>query len=178
MSEAQQRRVIAPLAAAVPEIGRWLWALEDTRRRTRETLGRVAQAQLDWPPPGGGNSIGTLLYHLALIEADYLAIDVLGLPDWPEELLRHFPHPDRDDQGRLTVVRATALEAHLTRLALVRERLLATFAVLTPDGFRRPRALPSYTISPEWTLHHLMQHEAEHRGEIAMLRDLAARAGV
>jgi uncharacterized damage-inducible protein DinB len=28
------------------------------------------------------------------------------------------------------------------------------------------RIFPQYEVSPEWVLHHLSQHEAEHRGEI------------
>ena len=48
--------------------------------------------------------------------------------------------------------------------------LLAAFRTIAIDDFRRPRRLPEYEITPEWTLHHLMQHEAEHRGELASMR--------
>jgi hypothetical protein len=30
--------------------------------------------------------------------------------------------------------------------------------------------MPDYEVTPEWVLHHLCQHEAEHRAEIAALR--------
>jgi hypothetical protein len=53
-----------------PEIGRWLWALEDERKRTKARLEGLPSELIDWPPPFGENSIGTLLYHIALIEAD------------------------------------------------------------------------------------------------------------
>jgi hypothetical protein len=36
--------------------------------------------------------------------------------------------------------------------------------------FRRLRSLPRYDVSPEWVLHHLAQHEAEHRSQIRMTR--------
>jgi uncharacterized damage-inducible protein DinB len=36
--------------------------------------------------------------------------------------------------------------------------------------FRRPRQGPSYTVTPEWVIHHLTQHEAEHRGQIVQLK--------
>lgn len=178
-SEAMTRRIVAPVAATTPEIGRWLWAIEDTRRRTKESLVGLAPASLARTPPGGGNGIGTLLYHIALIEADYLYADVLGRQeqDWPADVVAFFPDPDRDADGALTVVPATGLDRHLERLAFVRERLLATFGTMTADDFRRPRAVADGAITPEWTLHHLMQHEAEHRGQIATLRDLFERAG-
>ncbi len=45
---------------------------------------------------------------------------------------------------------------------------------MTPDS--RPRRLPGYDVTPCWVLHHLMQHEAEHRAEIARLRAAAGAA--
>ena len=177
-SETTEQRVVAPVAANVPEIGRWLWALEDTRRRTKETLVGLSPAGLGWTPPGGGNGIGALLYHIALIEADYLYADVLELPEqaYPADVVALFPYPDRDAEGALTAVVGTDLSLHLKRLDLVRERVLATFGAMTADDFRHPRILAEYAITPEWTLHHLMQHEAEHRGQIATLRDLFDRS--
>jgi uncharacterized damage-inducible protein DinB len=171
-----EQRIMEPVAATTPEIGRWLWAIEDTRRRTKETVSGVAPALLTWTPPGGGNSINALLYHIALIEADYLYADVLELSDYPADVMSLFPHADRDDSGALTAPPPTPLDAHLRRLDLVRERLLGVFSTMTADDFRRPRTLPEYAITPEWTLHHLMQHEADHRGQIATLRDIAKRS--
>jgi uncharacterized damage-inducible protein DinB len=176
MSEAMQRRSMEPVAAITPEVGRWLWALEDTRGRTKEALATVAAGAVDWIPPHGGNTIGALLYHIALIEADYLYADVMEMTDYPQEILALFPYPDRDAHGALTLPPAMSMDQHLQRLATVRNRLLATFATLPPDDFRRPRTMPRYTITPEWTLHHLMQHEAEHRGQIVTLRDFAQQA--
>ena len=34
----------------------------------------------------------------------------------------------------------------------------------------RVRSLPDYDVTPEWVLNHLVQHEAEHRAEIAITR--------
>ena len=177
-SEAMTQRIVAPVPANVPEIGRWLWAIEDTRRRTKETVAGLLPAGLDWTPPSGGNSIGTVLYHIALIEADYLYADVLELPeqDYPADVVALFPYPDRDEGGTLSAVAGMDLDRHLARLDSVRERVLAAFGAMTADDFRRPRAVAGYTITPEWTLHHLMQHEAEHRGQIATLRDLFERS--
>lgn len=170
------QRIVMPVAAVEPEIARWLFILEDTRRRTLELLDGIAQAAIDWVPPEGANTIGTLLYHIPLIEADYLYVDVLGLDDYPAELSTVFPYQDRDEGGRLTVVSGVDLGIHLQRMAWTRQWLLATFAQMTLTAFRTPRTVPGYEISPEWTLHHLAQHEAEHRGQIGELRQRAERA--
>ena len=177
----RDQRTIEPLPASHPELGRWLWALEDTRRRTLETLDGASQEEIDWTPPGLTNSIGTLLYHIALIEEDYLSADILGMVEahnFPD-LAPLLPLPARDESGRLSVVTGVPLAEHLVRLDAVRARFLEHVSALTAEQMATPRAFPewNYDISPAWTLHHLMQHEAEHRGEIGMIRTLFAARG-
>lgn len=170
----EERLAIEPLAGYVPEIGRALWMLEDCRRCTKETLAGIADATIDWTPPSGGNTIGSLLYHIALIELDWLCNEVLQLAEpWPEEITRLLPWDVRDAQGRLTVAQGFPFAAHLDRLDAARDQLLAAFRSMTLDEFRRPRILPQYAVTPEWVLHHLAQHEGEHRGHIALTRSWA-----
>jgi uncharacterized damage-inducible protein DinB len=169
-----ESRVIVPLEASHPELGRWLWALEDTRARTKATVNGLDQDGLDWTGPGVENSIGSLLYHIALIEFDYLYADILG-DDYPEGATETLlPFSDRDEAGQLSVVSGVSLDDHLGRLDEVRRQLLARVSILTAAQMETARELPEfgYDISPAWTLHHLMQHEAEHRGQIAAIRAL------
>ncbi len=167
------QRIITPLLASHPELGRWLWALDDTRTRTKTALVGIEQAALDWTGPGVENSIGSLLYHLALIEFDYLYADILG-EDYPEGSDTLLPWPDRDAAGNLSVVRDLPLADHLARLDEVRRQVLDRVSMLSAEQLETARELPElgYAITPAWTLHHLMQHEAEHRGQIAMIRVL------
>ena len=44
------------------------------------------------------------------------------------------------------------------------------------EDFRRARVLEAYDVTPEWVLHHLCQHEAEHRDEIIALREGAQKS--
>ena len=174
----KQRNVIEVLPGYDREVGRWLWALEDARRRTKEALAGIAPDVVDWAPPDGGNSIGTILYHLALIEADWLYVEVLGHESYPDAVVASLPHEDRDERGRLTRLQGVGLDAYVGRLDAIRDRLLAAFREMSLAEFRRLRHLPDYDVTPEWVVHHLMQHEAEHRGQIGMLRELAERAAV
>ena len=119
------------------------------------------------------NSIGALLYRIAAIEADWLYVDALEGRPFPPEIEALFPDDVRNDQGQLSSAHGASLAAHLQRLDAVRAVLLAEFRELSLADFYRLRDLPDYTVTPEWVLHHLMQHEAEHRGEIGMLRVLA-----
>ncbi|HFQ93534.1 MAG TPA: hypothetical protein ENK32_05960 [Anaerolineae bacterium] len=66
-------REVRILDGCQPEIGRLLWQLEATRWRLKECLEGLDTAVLDWQPAHGDN-IGTLLYHIAAIEADWEAL--------------------------------------------------------------------------------------------------------
>lgn len=186
----QQRRhnIVEVHTSRAPEIGRALWMLHDTRRRTLEELEGVTPAIVDWlptpdhalrgasQPPDGESSIGTVLYHLAGIEADWLYAEVLEQPEFPPAVIALFPHDVRDGQGHLSQVTGLSLEEHLQRLAVVRRLLLDVFEAMELAEFRRVRSLPPYDVTPEWVLHHLMQHEAEHRSQIGALRARAQRS--
>ena len=167
---------VEPLPGYEPTIGRWLWLLEDTRRETKEALTGLAPAALDWVPPHGENTIGTVLYHIALIELDWLYTEALESQPWPEELKPLFALPDRDARERLSPLGGETLEEHLRRLDLVRRHLLDAFRGMTLSEFRRARHFPRYRVTPEWVLQHVVQHEGEHRGQIQLLRTLAEAA--
>ena len=158
-----------------PTIASLLWMLEDARRMLLETVAGLDLATLDWEPEIGGNSIGALLYHIATVEMDWLYTEVLE-QDPPADILRRFPMDMRAEDGHLARWRGEELPAHLERLAFIRQRLIATYASMTPGNFRRPRTLPDYDVTPEWVLHHLLQDEAVHRGEIGMVKLLAEQA--
>ncbi len=160
--------------SAVTEIGHWLWALQDARKRTLEKLAEVPAAAVDWMPPHGESSIGTVLYHMALIEADWLYAEVLE-QDYPASVNVLLPHEHRDAHGHLSKTEGTSLPDHLARLETIRGLLLEVYQPMTLEEFRRPRPLPGYDVTPEWVLHHLMQHEAEHRSQIDALQVAAER---
>jgi uncharacterized damage-inducible protein DinB len=168
MRNGERRRLVIEAPVGLPpEVGLWLWALEDCRSLTLEVLDGVADADVD-RPGAEGTSIGTLLYHVALIEADWLYEEILVQPV-PPAVEALFPRPARDAEGRLTRFTGEPLAEHLRRLAAVRSLLRETLAGMSDAELHRVRELPSYDVTPGWVVHHLLQHEAEHRGAIAAL---------
>jgi len=172
----QTRRILVvdPILNSEPAIGRWLWVMQDTRQLTLEELEAVTLPMIDFLPEGEESSIGTILYHIALIEADWLYEEVLVQP-MPTDVEALFPYPHRNSQGLLTQIRGMGLDEHLRRLESVRDLLLDVYRRMGLDDFRRLRSLPAYDVTPEWVLHHLIQHEAEHRSQIGALRIRAER---
>jgi uncharacterized damage-inducible protein DinB len=166
--------VLEVTAAADPVVATWLSAMEDARGRTLRALEGIPVEHIDRTPEGGTNTIGALLYHIAAIEADWLFADILGPESdkpWPAEL---FPHDVRDDEGALTAIRGIPLEEHLGRLADTRALLIENLSGFSADDLRRTRTREDYDVAADWVLHHLLQHEAEHRSQIAALREAAS----
>jgi uncharacterized damage-inducible protein DinB len=159
----RQILIAGELAGYQPELGAALWRLEDVRDRTLKLLGDMPAEYVDLEMRG--NTIGTILYHLALIEADWLYSEILEQP-FPEDITALFPVEDRDQAGILALVQGQTLQDHLARLSRVRQAFLEGLRGMTSADFHRPRCLPSYDVSPAWVLHHLAQHEAEHRSEL------------
>lgn len=156
---------LEPLPAQDPAIGRALWQIEGARGRLKKALDGLDETMLDWEPYPSGNSVGTLLYHIAAIELDWLYFEVLE-QEFTPEVQALLPYPVRDKDGQLFAVTAVSLPDHLHRLDTARQMLLDVYASLTLDDFRRARQLPQYHVTPEWVLYHLTQHETEHRGQI------------
>ncbi|NHM32041.1 DinB family protein [Neobacillus terrae] len=158
------------LAGYEAEIGRWLWCLEDVRRTLIIELTGISENLLD-RKIGERQSIGSLLYHIALIEADWLYVEVLRT-DWDPEIKSLFPLESRTD-GEMTHVEGESLEEHFYRLKKVREVFLSYFRSMDLNDWRKPRELENYDVSPEWVVYHLIEHEAHHRGQIfQLLREL------
>jgi len=58
----------------------------------------------------------------------------------------------------------------------VRENLLDNLLSMSTDDFIKAHSLPEYDVSPMYVIHHLMQHEAEHRSQINWIGMQAKKA--
>jgi hypothetical protein len=167
------RRVlhVDPLEGFPPDVGRWLWALQDVRRITQRAVMGIDAATLDWRGPDGReNSIGSQLYHVALVEMSWLFLDVLRR-EFPDDVKADFPF-DMASRYGLTRVTGVALEDHLARLERSRAVFLARVREMTLDDFRELRAPEDvdYEVTPEWAIYHLVEHEAGHAYQMRSLK--------
>jgi uncharacterized damage-inducible protein DinB len=163
--------VVATLTGYEEEIGRWLWCLEDVRRTLKTELMGISQDVLD-KKMDERQTIGSLLYHIALIEADWLYEEVL-CSEWDPDIRSLFPLNVSSEKGLLTEMRGQSLDDHFYRLDKVREVFLSHFLSMDITDWRKPRVLEHYDVTPEWVVYHLIEHEAHHRGQIfQLLREL------
>ena len=154
---------VIELSGYPPAIGAALWRLEDTRKRTLRTLKDLPIGYIDHEIQG--NTIGTILYHMAIKELNWLYVEILEA-SIPNELLNLFPEDFRDKEGKKSLILGQTVDQHLLRLSTIRKTFLEKLLGMTTEEFHRKRKLPQYEVSPEWVLYYLSQHEAKHRGEI------------
>ena len=173
----REEHIVMGSAMYDPAIAPLIWMMEDTRRRTQEALAGLSDAVLNWSPDdatlGVLNSIGSILYHMAAIELDWLYVEILEIEGFPPELEPLVLYEVREENGRLTPVLNESVQTHLQRLDAARALFLTAMQKMDAADFQRVRQLELYDVTPQWVLHHLMQHEAEHRGQIMEVRRLA-----
>ncbi len=159
-----------------PIVARFLTMLADCRTTTMESIKSLRFDLLYWRRNDFDSNISDLLYHIAYVEADWLYRNVLE-KKIPQDLTQHLSYRDRDNGGRLVHIGEEELESSLGRLDGVRRSLNDTYASMDMAEFRRLRHSEDQDVSPEWVLHHLIQHEAEHRGQINLLKRLGTETG-
>lgn len=177
-ADRSDRRVhaLGSYSGAAPEIGQWLWAMEETRRGLLSTLSRIEKAGfgqefLDWQGADGkDNSLGTLLYHIAGVEMGWLYVDML-MTGFPADVQERFPVDDHTDDGRMRYITGLALQDHLDNLAWTRRRFLDVVGALSVEEWNELKSPPNedYSITPGWIVFHLVEHEAGHLYEIRRL---------
>ena len=184
MSLTGNHRRVVPIGGCPPEIGRALWTLGETRRRTLGYVEGISQSALDFDPPGQRHSVATLLYHIAVFEVDWLYVDILGggydmerrIPECPPEVAEQLGYPMLLEDRSYTPVAGESLQDHLHRLSVIREHFVGVLTGFSVEEFRAVRPTDDGGVTAEWVVEHLSQHEAEHRGQIWEARVAAEAA--
>ncbi len=161
-----------PLEGCDPVVGLALWVLQDCRRRTIGELEDLREEWLDLEPPMGHNTLRSILYHIGSTEVHWLYTVLQQEP--PANMKALFPHDDRDEAGNLARLTGEGLDTPLEKMALARRQLIDAYKAMSVEEFRRLRPINHWTgevhhITPERVLYHLVNHDAEHRGELVMI---------
>jgi len=156
--------------------------LAEMHAQVRRATQSLTRAQLEWQPTPDSNTIGMLLTHLALAEThlgqvglrgerDGHVRDVLGIgvDDDGMPLAEHGHQPPAVLAGQ-----SVAFFADLLARANAHTRdACATLddAQLAEEINRPPRPDGSYRVfDRRWVLHHLVEHMAQHFGQINVLK--------
>lgn len=161
-----------PLEDCDPSVGLALWVLQDARRRTLGELEDLREEWLDLVPPMGHNTLRSILYHMGSTEVHWLYTVLQQEP--PANMKALFPDDDRDDVGNLAKLTGESLDTYLEKMALARQHFIDIYKTMSAEEFHKLRPIIHWTgethhITPERVLYHLVNHDAEHRGELVMI---------
>jgi uncharacterized damage-inducible protein DinB len=166
-----------PYDAMWREVGCAYRALEDVRADLKGALTGLSPDLLDRDPGQGAPTIGALVCHIGMAEAWYVG-KIWRKEPIAEAWKRVF------DAGLLDknplASRGLPLVESLATLDAIREQ--TRLALMKTTDAEMDRATIETKRGPatlRWMLHHLVEHEAHHRGQIALLRRLfgAPRGG-
>lgn len=166
-------RTILPYAGYPPRIGRYLTQMEDVRRQVKKSIEGLSSEQLSWHPNDKVESIGTILLHIAAVECSWIGEDIMRRPmddEWKIAFPIRFGMPQVNGQP---------LDYYLKTLDAVREQSKADLKTREDEDLDRliiplDPGDPTSTLqfSMEWILYHVVDHEAHHKGQIAVMKRL------
>ncbi len=169
-------------------VGRFLWQMDEQRRRLVADSRGLSAAELGWQPAPGMNTIGMLLAHIAYAESHLTQIGLegratsdttaaIGLSEQEEGM----PLAEGAPPAPALAGRELAWFDGLLERARAGTRRVAM--TLTDEDLarevRRPRPDGSVRVfNVGWVLYHMLEHEAGHHAQINLLRHLRRTAGV
>lgn len=169
-----ERRELSAAEGFPTGIGFYLSGLNDVREQLREALVGMSDEQIGRRAVAGAHPIGALVLHIGEAEWWWIQCVVGGRKMNDDD--RRVSHWDvLDDPDGFASKRYSA-EYCLDAIDGIRERTRKDLALLTDNDLDRlvgfERRGKTTEVSLRWVLHHLMDHEAQHKGQILMLKRL------
>jgi uncharacterized damage-inducible protein DinB len=168
------KRVLKTAAGVTREIGFYLASMEEVRGQLRDAVSDLSPADTGRIVVPDTHSIGALVLHIGeaewwwmqrIVSGHELTEEIKGAPFW--DVL--------DEPGR---VAANSYSAGfcLEEAQKIREQTRDVLAAFTDSDLERTFSLERngqmFDHSLRWILHHLIDHEAQHKGQILMLKRL------
>ena len=148
--------------------------MEEVREQLREAVSEMTKEELARRAVAGAHSIGALVLHIGeaewwwmqcILSSHKLTAEDRGKPFW--DVLK--------DGEKFAGLNFTAADC-LRTIDEIREQTRQTLAPFDERDFDRPFSFnlrgTQYEYSLRWILHHLVDHEAQHKGQILMLKRL------
>ena len=148
-------------AWSTPRSGAGWRAGTDIRRATNALLDEIPPEAIDADLGDGGDTLGTVLFHVADAEVFWIhrVFEGRSRDEAIEALLTH---QGRAGDDPLTHVTGETLAQHRERMDRVRASVVEVLAPLSNEEFNRVHVLVDQDVSASWMLFHLIDHEWDH----------------
>jgi uncharacterized damage-inducible protein DinB len=171
-----RRRLLTPHPGLATGIGYYLSGMEEVRNQLNVAVKTIPDDLIGKPAFLGAHSIGGLVLHIGEAEWFWMKMVVSGHELTEEDKTASY-WDILDDVGRVEQKGYTA-EFCLREIEKIRNQTRdVLFAYNDKDleriiTFTRKGETTEYNL--RWILHHLIDHEAQHKGQIFMLKRLMA----
>jgi uncharacterized damage-inducible protein DinB len=171
-----RRRVLTPHPGLSTGIGYYLGGMEEVRRQVEVAVKTIPQDLIGKPPFLGAHSIGGLVLHIGEAEWFFMKMVVSGHQLTEED--KKAPYWDILDDVNRVARNGYTIEFCLSEIEKIRNMTRdVLFSYNDKDleriiTFERKGETTEYNL--RWILHHLIDHEAQHKGQILMLKRLMA----
>lgn len=170
-----ERRVLSPPDNVSREIGFYFAGMEEVREQLREAVEGMSDDHIGSPAILGANAIGALVLHIGEAEWYWMRCVISG--DKVTDEIRQSPYWDvlLEDPKSFSA-KSYSAEFCLNEIKKIRQQTYKTLAAFTDSQLDRvfsfERSGETYELSLRWILHHLIDHEGQHKGQILMLKRL------
>lgn len=167
-----ERLTLSPAAGVTPAIGYYLNAMDEVREQLRAAVSGASDEEIGRRAVADAHSIGALVLHIGEAEWWWMTCVVSG-------------HEMTDDDYRqpywdvLVDPDAFARKGYSAKFCLdtieeIRGETRHTLAAFNDGDLERifinVRPHKTLEVSLRWVLHNLMDHEAQHKGQVLMLK--------
>jgi uncharacterized damage-inducible protein DinB len=165
-------RELNPVAGVTPEIGFYLAGMEEMRQQLREVIANVPDDCACRPAVDGAHCIGALVLHIGEAEWYWMQMVISGHRLTDEDRAR--PCWDVLKDPVSFAERNYPTEFCFNEIQKIREQTRETLSKFEDKDlnriFTRKKRGQTSEHSLRWILHHLIDHEAQHKGQILMLK--------
>ncbi len=165
---------LSPAAGVSPGIGFSLAALEEVREQLREAVKDLSDAEIARRGVADTHTIGALILHIG--EAEWWWMNCIVQGGQVTDEIRRQPYWDVLEDPDAFSSKNYSASFCLDTIGAIREETRGFLASLTDDAlenvYGHTRGERTVEATLRWILHHLVDHEAQHKGQILMLKRL------
>ncbi|PCJ97191.1 MAG: hypothetical protein COA50_06010 [Flavobacteriaceae bacterium] len=160
-----------PAEGYTPQIGYMVAMLEETKNAITESISALNQTETDFMFDTKANSIGALLMHVMATEA-YFQVETLEGRTWTDE--------EKEFWGVASGLGATSKEKVKGKPITYYLELWNELRKKTLDGLKTKNdawfaSNIEEGINNHWAWFHILEHQANHMGQIAMVKNRLAK---
>jgi uncharacterized damage-inducible protein DinB len=169
-----KKKVLLPAGGVPTAINFYAAGMDEVREQLREAVGGMSDEEIGRHAVPGAHSVGALVLHIGEAEWFWMQCVVSGHKLNDED--RRAPFWDALKEPDRVANHAYSAEFCLHQADAVREQTRSVLASFNDGDLNRIFTFDWHDKTQEqdlrWILHHLIDHEAQHKGQILMLKRL------